>query len=220
MVNSPDVHKFSIDHWVMRVHRPEGIGPYPVLLMLHGWTGDENSMWIFTSRLPKHALIVAPRGLYPTKGSGYSWHPELPKPWPWISDFEAAADKLFTVLSKVNFPDGDFSNLHLLGFSQGAALAYTMALVNPGRITSLVCLSGFLPDGASAWLQSDRVKGLPVFIAHGTKDEQVPIGRARMSVELIEKAGANVTYCEDTVGHKLSAKCFHSMEAFYQHIRC
>jgi phospholipase/carboxylesterase len=204
----------------MRVHRPGGTGPFPVLLMLHGWTGDENSMWIFASRLPRHALIVAPRGLYPTKGGGYSWHPELPKPWPWISDLEAAADKLFTVISNANFPDGDFSNLHLMGFSQGAALAYTMALVNPERIVSLACLSGFLPDGASAWLRADRLKGLPVFIAHGSEDEQVPIERARMSVDLIEKAGADVTYCEDNVGHKLSAKCFRGMEAFYKHVKC
>jgi len=42
-------------------------------------------------------------------------------------------------------------------------------------------------------------------VAHGTQDQLVPIDRARTSIELLEQAGAQVTYCEDEVGHKLSA---------------
>ena len=122
--------------------------------------------------------------------------------------------------SNRNFLDGDFSNLHLLGFSQGAALAYSMAMMYPERIASLAGLSGFLPDGASTWLGSERLKGLPIFIAHGSEDERVPVDKARMSVGLLEKAGAKVNYCEDNVGHKLSAKCFRGLEAFYQQVNC
>jgi phospholipase/carboxylesterase len=212
--------EISIENWVLRYYRPDGLGPFPVFLMLHGWTGNENSMWVFSSRLPKNALVLAPRGLYQTKSSGYSWHPELSKPWPWVSDFQPAVEKLFSLISNANFPDGDFSNLHIIGFSQGAALAYTMAMFQPERIASLAGLSGFLPDGAAAWLGPDRLKGLPVFIAHGIEDELVPVERARVSVELIEKAGTTVTYCEDNVGHKLSAKCFRGLEAFYQQVNC
>ncbi len=206
----------SINGWVMRIHRPVGDGPYPVLIMLHGWTGDENSMWVFTPRLPKNALMVAPRGLFTAKTAGYSWHPEISKPWPWIADFQAAVDKLINTISSPNFPDGDFSQLHLLGFSQGTAFAYSLALMYPERITSLAGLSGFLPDGVAPWISPGRLKGMPVFVAHGTKDELVPVEKARQSVDLLEKAGASVTYCEDDVGHKLSAKCFHGLEAFYQ----
>jgi phospholipase/carboxylesterase len=209
---------FSIDNWVMRFHRPEGAGPFPVLLMLHGWTGDENSMWVFAPRLLKNSLMIAPRGLYTTKGSGYSWHPEISKPWPWVNDFVPAVEKLFDTISSKNLPEGDFSELHIIGFSQGAALAYTMTILYSERIASIAGLSGFLPDGASPWIGNERLKGLPIFIAHGTEDERVPIERARMSVDLLQKSGASVTYCEDNVGHKLSAKCFHGLEAFYQRV--
>jgi phospholipase/carboxylesterase len=219
MVSQGD-DKISINNWVMRIHRPDGRGPFPVLLLLHGWTGDENSMWVFASRLPKNTLMVAPRGLFMSNSNGYSWHPDLSKPWPFVNDFQLAVEKLLAVISGVNFPDGDFSNLHIIGFSQGAALAYSMAIMYPEKIASLAGLSGFLPDGASAWLSADRFKGLPVFIAHGIEDKRVPIERARMSVDLIEKAGAMVTYCEDNVGHKLSAKCFHGLEAFYKQVNC
>lgn len=210
----------SINHWPMRIQRPEGVGPYPVLLMLHGWTGDENSMWIFAPHLPKNALMISPRGLYTTRGSGYSWHPDISKPWPWVDDFLPAVDSLFEVITSENFQDGSFSELYIIGFSQGAALAYMMSIMHPEKVASVAGLFGFLPDGASAWLGPDRLRGLPVFITHGTEDGLVPIERARMSVGILESAGAAVTYCEDTVGHKLSAKCFRGLEAFYKKLNC
>lgn len=210
--------KFSIDNRVMRIQRPRGTGSFPVILMLHGWTGDENSMWVFSPRLPKNALIIAPRGFNKTEASGYSWHPDLPTRWPWINDFQPAIENIFTILSTNNFPDGDFSQLHLIGFSQGAAMAYSMTILEPTRIASVVGLSGFLPDGVSTWLTAERLKGLPIFIAHGTEDELVPVDKARISVGQLENAGAAVTYCEDNVGHKLSAKCFRGLEAFYQRV--
>jgi phospholipase/carboxylesterase len=127
-----------------------------------------------------------------------------------------AVEALIDMISINNFPDGNFSELHIIGFSQGAALAYSIATVYPERVATLAGLSGFLPDGASTWLVPNRLSGLPVFIAHGTEDNLVPIERARMSVGLVEGAGAVVTYCEDNVGHKLSAKCFRGLEAFYE----
>jgi phospholipase/carboxylesterase len=207
----------TIDNCVMRIQRPAGTGLFPVILLIHGWTGDENSMWVFAPRLPRNALLIAPRGLYSTEGvAGYSWHPQVPKPWPWLDDFAPAVEKLFSLVSSQYFPEGDFSSLHLVGFSQGAALAYSMAITYPERVASLAGLSGFLPDGASTRLRNERLKGLPVFIAHGTEDERVPVEKARTTVGLLQDAGAEVTYCEDTVGHKLSAKCFRSLEAFYK----
>jgi phospholipase/carboxylesterase len=54
-----------------------------------------------------------------------------------------------------------------------------------------------------------------VFIAHGTTDNLVPVEMARESANLLKQAGANVTYCEEEVGHKLSAPCFRGLEAFF-----
>ena len=215
-----DEKLIAIENWVMRIHQPEGAGPFPVVVMIHGWTGDENSMWVFSLRLPKNALLIAPRGLYKTEEAGYSWYPKLNKPLPWVDDLAPAAQKLFDTLTGHNFPAADFSALHLVGFSQGAALAYTMTIMHPERVKSLAGLSGFLPDGAPTLMQEDHLHGLPVFIAHGTEDERVPVERARAAVAQFEQAGAKVTYCEDDVGHKLSAKCFHGLEAFYEKVNC
>ncbi len=50
----------ELDHWIIRVREPESTGSYPVILLLHGWTGDENAMWVFANRLPRNSLLISP----------------------------------------------------------------------------------------------------------------------------------------------------------------
>ncbi len=201
--------------WVYRTTQPEGSGPYAVILLLHGWTGDENSMWVFTSRLPDKRLLIAPRGLYPAPQGGYAWHAVL-NGWPRLEHFYPAVEALDEWLTQARFPAADFSELHLVGFSQGAALAYAFTLSHPERVASLSALSGFLPEGILLERSSRRLTGLPVFITHGTKDVLVPVDRARKAVETFDLAGAEVTYCEHDVGHKLNASCFRGLEVFFR----
>jgi phospholipase/carboxylesterase len=173
-------------------------------------------MWVFATRLPKDAWLVAPRGLYKAPLGGYSWYAQKSKAWPWVDDFYPALESLQTLLTVENFPLADFNKLRLVGFSQGAALAYTYALSFSGRVRSLAGLSGFLPDGANALVRDLPLRDKPVFIAHGKQDMLVPVERARQAVELLNQAGARVSYCEDDVGHKLSANCFRGMQAFFE----
>jgi phospholipase/carboxylesterase len=203
--------------WVYRTTQPESPGPYPVILMLHGWTGDENSMWVFTSRLPANRLIIAPRGLYPAAQGGYAWHKHMGG-WPQMMHFKPAVEAMLDLLSTARFPSGDFSTLHLIGFSQGAALAYAFTLRYPERVASLSALSGFMPLEARAESSIKRLNGLPVFITHGSQDTLVPVERARQAAEFFDQAGAQVTYCEHDVGHKLNANCFRGLEAFHREL--
>lgn len=208
----------EINGWTIGVRRPLTPGPNPVLLMLHGWTGDENSMAVFLPRLPKNALLIAPRGLYPTPLGGYGWHAFKKDYWPWVDDFSSAIDAVLTLLTQDNFPEGDFSRLNLIGFSQGAACSYALSLEHPWLVSTIAGLSGFLPEGASALARNKPLLGKRVFIAHGTQDKLVPVDRARQSASILQEAGADVTYCEDEVGHKLSANCFRGLEAFLSSI--
>ena len=216
---SSDLKTLEIGSWVIRYRQPEGPGPHPVIWLLHGWTGDEDSMWIFASKLPQEYLLLAPRGLHQTELGGYSWHPiSSTKSWPEVDDFLPAVQALNALMS--DWPDtaprADFSNLRMAGFSQGGALAYTYTMLHPERVQALAGLATFLPDGAAAHLQNLPLEGLPVFVSHGTLDKLVPVARARQAVQLLDRAGANVWYCESEVGHKLSADCFRGMEVFFE----
>lgn len=208
------IQTVRIDQYLINQHLPEGNGPFPVILLLHGWTGDENAMWVFSSRMPAGAMLLSPRGLYPSPLGGYGWHPYSTRVWPTIDDFRPAVEELLALSTSALFPQADFNRLHLAGFSQGAALAYTFALLKADRIASFAGLSGFLPDKADVLSFGNGLQGKPCFIAHGDQDDLVPVDRARKAVEFFQKAGAQVTYCEDEVGHRLSVNCFRGLEAF------
>lgn len=209
--------------WRLRLRRPAGETLRPVWLLLHGWTGDENVMWVFANRLPEDVWILAPRGLHATPLGGYGWQPELHKGWPAVADLALAAEGVLDLVRLLaadeQFSGADFSRLHLMGFSQGAALAGTLALTQPGRFRSLSMLAGFLPNGAGEFSAARPLAGLPVFVAHGTQDQLVPVARARQAVELLESGGGQVTYCEAEVGHKLSRDCLHGMLGFVERVK-
>ena len=214
-----ETRSINIDNWVLRIREPDGDGPHPVVLLLHGWTGDENSMWIFAARLPEHYLLIAPRGLHEAPIGGYSWYPMEDRSWPTMDDFRPAVGGLIELID--NWPASatsaaDFSDLRLAGFSLGAALTYAFGLVHPERVRALAGLAGFLPEGASLAVHGKVLGGMSVYVSHGTQDEHVPIERARKAVRFFGQVGAAVTYCESDAGHKLSADCFRGMEVFFQ----
>jgi phospholipase/carboxylesterase len=183
----------EVDGWTVRYHSPEGAGPHPVLLLLHGWTGDENSMWVFANQMPPRYWLIAPRGIFDTPLGGRGWHTALDHSWPTLKDFRPAAESLLGLLSAENFPGADFSSLRLMGFSQGAALSYSLALTHPDIVERVAGLSGFFPEQGESLVERRVLAGKAVFVTHGLRDEIVPIDRARQSVAQLEKAGAQVT---------------------------
>jgi len=204
------------NEWTLRVRQPAGEGPFPIMLMLHGLTGDENAMGVFASRLPAEYLLVAPRAPFSLTTGGYSWMDTRRGIWPEIKDFQFAVDGLSKLLTREVLPEGDFSQIRLVGFSQGAALAYTFALLSSKNILAIAGLAGFAPEDAGSLAQGQPLLDVPVYIAHGTRDRIVLLERARQAQRVLQQAGAYVSFCEDDVGHKLSAQCLRNMQIFFE----
>jgi phospholipase/carboxylesterase len=207
----------EIQDWTIRCRQPEGEGPHPVVWLFHGWMGDEDSMWIFASLLPEHFLILAPRAPLPSVKRGYTWYPDRQRGWPSVDTFLPAIAALTGLMESwpLQAPWADFERFRLAGFSQGAALAYAFALLHPQKVQAVAGLAGFLPKGAEAYADNPALKGLPVYVSHGTKDEMVPVAKAQEAVQFFHDIGAEVTFCESDVGHKLSVDCFKGLEAFF-----
>jgi phospholipase/carboxylesterase len=83
-------------------------------------------------------------------------------------------------------------------------------------VQAVAGLAGFLPVGVHPFSEDPALAGLPVYISHGNKDKLVPIAKAQEAVQLFDQAGAEVTFCESDVGHKLNANCFKGLEYFFQ----
>jgi phospholipase/carboxylesterase len=219
--------ELRFEDWILRVRIPSGEGPHPVALLLHGLSGDEKVMWVFASRMPSDLLMIAPRALHPFEGGGYTWHPNPLNKWPDLTDFRPAVQKVLELLDTLqsrndlqlssgnSLPEADYARVSLVGFSQGAALSYSLAMLHPQRVALLAGLAGFLPEGTEELAAQRPLQGKKVFITHGTKDQTVPVARARNARDILSTAGAEVAYCEEETGHKLSVACFRSLADFF-----
>jgi phospholipase/carboxylesterase len=208
-----------IQEWIIRVQEPESNGPHPVIWLFHGWRGDEDSMSIFTSLLPKNYLILIPRGIYSAPKGGYSWVSPGDKKWLGLDSFIPALQKIKDLEENwpLNAPWADFNDLRVAGFSQGAALAYTYTLMYPMIVKAVAGLAGFLPEKLPLddSLDKNNYSKIKVFISHGTKDRLVPIEKAKLAAQVFTDLGAEVTFCESDVSHKLSKDCFKGLEVFF-----
>lgn len=219
----PDPNSTSLitrDHWTLRVRKSTQSSPR-LMLLIHGLTGDENVMWVFAQNLPDDYWMIAPRALHPSgrEQGGYSWYPpeSVTADRPDMEHLRPAAQALMDMVDEYAASAGlDSDRLDLIGFSQGAALCSALALLYPQRIRKVGMLAGFVPGGVEAFLSQRPLEGKPFFIAHGTRDETVKIEEARSAVAILEEAGAEVTFCEDDVGHKVSVSCLRGLRNFFR----
>jgi phospholipase/carboxylesterase len=212
----PDIELIEFEGQTLRIRKTAHLTPR-LLLLIHGFTGDENSMWVFTRDLPSHYWMVAPRAPYVAEPSGYSWRPHqtLDTDRPSFAELRSSAEALIQLIEAYQASAGMEANaFDVIGFSQGAAMSSLLAFMYPDRIRKLGILAGFVPSGLEALAAKRPLEGKSVFVAHGTRDERVPIDQARTSIKILEQAGAQVTYCEDEVGHKVSLACLHALRKF------
>jgi phospholipase/carboxylesterase len=196
--------------WTFRVRPALTKPPASLIVFLHGWTGDENSMGIFSRGL-ESSWCFFPRG--PVRlGEGYAWtetqsihSARMPDFWPVSRSLSDEISRWIKTYQLDNLP------VYLVGFSQGAAMALSLALRYP-LFKRAAILSGFLPEGGEDYLLNKSLSGKEFLIAHGRLDDIVPVELARETFQTLDGAGAIVDYCEENVGHKLSKDCFDRLE--------
>ena len=99
----------------------------------------------------------------------------------------------------------------LAGFSQGGAIVLQTGLRYPERLAGLMALSTYLPlAGKLEQERNQENRDLPIFMAHGSYDDIIPLRRAEQSKDLLVKSGYPVdwrTYpmphsvCPEEIGH-------------------
>jgi phospholipase/carboxylesterase len=197
-----------------RYLQPDGPGPYPTVVLLHGRLGNEDVMWLFRHVIPRPWLVFAPRAPLAEQGGGFSWHVQPYGQWPELAAFDPAVAALTRFLRALpRLYNADPERLYLMGFSQGAAVAYAAALSQPNITRGIAGLVGFVPRVQPEAI-AGRLNGLPVFMAVGEQDPIVPYAEARRSAEALRQAGADLEYHEYPTEHKLTASGIDDLRAW------
>lgn len=201
---------------VHRVALPEGEGPFSTVVMMHGRAGNEDNMWIFASTVPEGWLLVAPRGIVEDPWGGYSWRVRESEEWPTLNQFDVPVGAVMDfIASLAELYDADLSRLYLMGFSQGAATSYAVAMRHPKVARAIAGLVGFVPMECEDLQAASALDGLPVFMAVGTEDERIPYSRSLACAQTLNLAGADLEYHEYEVGHRLNADGMRDLKAWW-----
>jgi phospholipase/carboxylesterase len=101
------------------------------------------------------------------------------------------------------------------GFSQGCAMALMTGLRHAERLAGIVGLSGYLPLAATTAAERHAAnRDTPVFLAHGTQDNVVPLGRGVQSRDALIALGYGIEWHEYPMAHSVCMEEIADLNAF------
>jgi phospholipase/carboxylesterase len=205
------------------IYEPSGAGPHPTILTLHGRGANAFDLLGLAPYLCNGKfLMICPQGPLETPigpgAFGYAWYPMSMGGPPDIGAILSSRNKLQIFLDEclARYPI-DARKLVVLGFSQGGAMAYSLALSNPERFAALAVLSSWLPKELIPELAiKEAVQSLPTLVQHGTQDQMIEVQRARDSIEQLRALRVPLTYREYDMGHEISGKSLTDLSAWLE----
>ena len=197
--------------WIARVaeaRRTEPSRAPALLVLLHGIGADENDLFPLARHLDPRFTVVSLRAPHDYHG-GYAWFPIDFRPdGSVIPDLAAARatveDLVRWIAAAPAAHKTDPRRTFLLGFSQGAMMSLGALRAAPERLAGVVALSGRAVDGVSTPGPTDATITVPVFVAHGTHDDVLPIAEGRRIRDTLGPRCADFTYREYPVGHGIA----------------
>jgi predicted esterase len=161
------------------------------MVMLHGRGATAESVLTLVP-----ALGIADFAYLAPQAGGNSWWPQsflapIPQNEPGISSAMQAVEDVLTRVEAAGVPA---DRTVLLGFSQGACLAAEFAARHASRYGGVASLSGGLigPNGTPRDYPGS-LDGTPVFLGCSDVDSHIPAERVRLSAEVLERLGGEVT---------------------------
>ena len=156
------------------LYRPEGNGPFPAVVVLHGCSGVDYHHRAWAKQLKEWgyiALIVdsfGPRGVDRVCGHSFK-----------IPDLQRAADSYGAARYLIQLPYVDGKNIGLLGFSHGAWTGLRAVQKNFPYTVNMETIPFkaavlFYP---SCYFSQDQYIAIPTLILIGSKDDWTPASR-------------------------------------------
>ena len=107
----------------------------------------------------------------------------------------------------------------LAGFSQGCAMTLLAGLRCAQRLAGLAGLSGYLPLATTTAAEANPAnRDVPVFMAHGSRDEVVSPERGRSSRDQLQALGYTVEWHEYPMEHSVCIEEVRALQAFLRRV--
>jgi phospholipase/carboxylesterase len=188
----------------------------PVLIMLHGVGSNESDLFSFANRIDKQFTVISIQAPYQYGNNGFSWYSvSFPNGKPLIDNDQAEKSRV----NLIKFIDQitekhtiDTNNIYLMGFSQGAIMAFSVGLTRPDKVTGIACFSGRVLKQTKGYIADKKeLSNLKVLVVHSTNDPVLNYQYAVESTNLLELNNIQYDFITDSVGHSISLQ---SLERF------
>ena len=189
----------DLDH--VHVFEPATRPGAPTILVLHGTGGNEHDLIPLGRTLVPGAAILSPRGKVLERGQprffrrfaeGVFDLDDLRQRTHELADFVAAAAERYHF---------DPSRVVAAGFSNGANIAASVILLRPGTIQTALLYSPMVPIVPDPLPQLAHI---PVLVVNGRQDPYVSPSQTEDLIDLLRRAGADVTLTWQPGGHGLT----------------
>jgi phospholipase/carboxylesterase len=204
-----------------------GPNPTATVIVLHGLGADGNDFVPVASELDL-AAVGPVRFVFPhapvmpvTINNGYrmrAWYDILGTDLVRREDengLRASLAAVEAVLAREKERGIPAHRIVLAGFSQGCAMALLTGLRHRERLAGIVGMSGYLPLAATtAAERADANATTPVFLAHGTHDNVVPLARGKASADALRALGYPVDWHEYPMAHSVCMEEIQDLNAW------
>ena len=190
-------------------------GPYPAIILIHGYGSNMDDLFSFSNYLPGQYTIISIHAPLELPFGGRAWYSinfdSNLKKW---SDNDEAQDSLSKIIDQLDYFTSTYklnpNNISLIGFSQGAILSWSLLLDHPYLFRRAICMSGYINQEL---LQKSigEYRNVLAYSSHGIKDFTVPYDWAKSSIQTLKENNPKVVFNTYPDGHNVSPENFESI---------
>ncbi|MEK4699605.1 alpha/beta hydrolase [Solibacillus sp. FSL R7-0668] len=192
----------------------QGVKQKPVLLLLHGTGGDENSLLALAEMIDPEASVLSVRGNVLEHGMPRFFRRIAEGVFD-MEDLAARTEELYEFLTTAATKYGfDHNQIIAIGYSNGANIAANLLYEYSDALKGAILHHPMVPN-RHATVPEQQTN---VFIAAGVNDPMCPQQEATDLQTMLVQAGADVTLEWETNGHQLTMSEVQKAKAWYEQL--
>lgn len=185
----------------------------PLLVLLHGYGSNEEDLMSLARYLPEDFTYLSVRAPL-SAGPGFSWFPLTSEIDYSVDAVQDAVRGLWELLEPLC---AEHSSVALLGFSQGMAMATSLARHRPEAIDAVIGLSGFavqMPEDGFFDDEALRARPLPMFWGRDTADPVITADKIAYTLQWVPEHTVLTSEQYQGIAHSVCAEEISDVASF------